>query len=198
MTKYVLNSGGARAYPELGKKYFAEIFKGLGDKPRLLICNFAQPRENWEEWFMQDEKTLPALFSEGVTPTMEMAFPAKFEEQIKNSDAIYIHGGDDHLVQFWLKKFDLPRIWEGKVVATSSASSNAVSKQFWTCDWRQCMEGIGLLPVKFLAHFESNYGDDNPRGPVDWQKGYKELEVYGDTSLPIHALKNGTFVVIEQ
>ena len=63
-----------------------------------------------------------------------MAFPATFEEQIKNSDAVYIHGGDDHLIQYWLRKFNIPKIWDGKVVAASSASSHALSKHFWTCD----------------------------------------------------------------
>jgi hypothetical protein len=31
-----------------------------------------------------------------------------------------------------------------------------------------------------------------------FQKAYKDLEEYGDTTLPIHALKEGEFVVIEK
>ncbi|MBC7836454.1 Type 1 glutamine amidotransferase-like domain-containing protein, partial [Acetobacteraceae bacterium] len=159
---------------------------------------FARPREDWEQAFEQDLKMLPEFFPEGTHPTLEMAFPDKFEEQIKNSDAIYIHGGDDHLLQYWLKQFDLPKIWDGKVVAGSSAGSDALVKHFWTCDWRHLMDGLGLIPVKFLAHFMSEYGADDPRGPVDWQKGLEELKAYGDTSLPVHALKEGEYVVIEQ
>ena len=197
MTKYILNSGGSRNYPDRAKKFFAEVVKGLGKTPRLLICRFAQPREDWEKKFTEDKNTLFGLFPKEVTPTLEMAFPATFEEQIKNSDAVYIHGGDDHLIQYWLRKFDIPKIWDGKVVAASSASSHALSKHFWTCDWRKCMDGLGILPIKFLAHFESSYGKDDPRGAIDWQKAYKELETYGDKSLPTHALKEGEYVVIE-
>lgn len=195
MTKYILNSGGTRKYPDLAKKFFAEVVKGFGDKPRILICYFAQPREDWEKHFADDKNTLFNFFPEGIQPIFEVAFPDRFAEQIKNSDAVYIHGGDDHLVQYWLKRFDLPKIWEGKTVAVSSASSNALSKHFWTCDWRQNMDGLGILPIKFLAHYESDYGNDDPRGPVAWQKGRQELEAYGETSLPVIALHEGEFQV---
>lgn len=198
MVKYILNSGGTRNYPDRAKKFFTEIVNGLGDKPRILICCFAQPREDWEQRFVQDSNTLFNLFPEGIQPILEMASPSTFEGQIENSDAVYIHGGDDHLLQYWLRQFDIPKIWDGKVVATNSASSNALSKHFWTCDWRQNMDGLGILPIKFLAHYKSAYGKDDPRGPVDWENGYKELEEYGDKSLPIHAIEEGKYIVFEK
>ena len=198
MTKYILNSGGFRDKPDLAKKFFAEMVKGLGDTPHILVCCFAQAREDWETKFVTDKETVVNLFPVGVQPILEIAFPEKFKEQVKSSDVIYIHGGDDHLVQYWLRKFDIPQIWDGKVVATSSASSHALSKYFWTCDWREAMEGLGILPIKFLAHYESSYGAHDPRGPIDWQKGYEELKVYKDSELPIYALKEGEYVIIEQ
>lgn len=198
MTKYVLNSGGINNNPEAGKRFFAEMVKGLGDKPRILTCLFAQLREDWESRFSENERNSPRFFPEGVHPIFELAFPSTFEEQMKASDAIYIYGGDSHLIQYWMKQFNIPEIWDGKVVATNSAGSDMLSKQFWTCDWRACMDGLGILPIKFLSHYESSYGADDPRGPVDWKGAYEELTQYGDTSLPIHALKEGEYVVFEQ
>ena len=198
MTKYILGSGGTRNYPERAREYFAEVVKGLGSTPKILVCCFAQPREDWEEGFENDKQTRFVLFPEGVQPVFELAMPETFEEQMRNSDVVFMHGGDDHLIMYWLKQFDLPKVWEGKVVVSSSASSNALSKSFWTCDWRLAMEGLGIVPVKFIAHYKSTYGQNDPRGPVDWDKGYEELRVYGDTTLPIHALEEGRFVVIEQ
>ena len=160
MTKYVLNSGSVGSYPELAKKFFAEVVDGLGNNPKLLICCFANPREDWEEKFAKDT-TNTEFFPEDVTPEFELAFPETFEAQIADCDAMYIHGGDDHLLQYWLKQFDLPKIWDGEVVATNSASSHAVSTHFWTCDWRQIMDGLGILPVRYLAHYESEYGSDD-------------------------------------
>jgi hypothetical protein len=53
------------------------------------------------------------------------------------------------------------------------------------------------LPIKFIPHFESDFGSTDPRGPVDWQKAHKDLEEYGDTTLPIYALREGEFKVFE-
>ena len=60
------------------------------------------------------------------------------------------------------------------------------------------MDGLGILPIKFLAHYKSEYGADDPRGPINWESALEELKNYGDTSLPVHALKEGGYVVIEK
>jgi hypothetical protein len=198
MTRYILNSGGLRNNPVLAKKFFLEIINGFGNKPRILFCFFAKPREEWEEKFRIYTDGFRNGMPQDCNPVFTLAFPDKFVEQIKLSDVIYIHGGDDHLIQYWLKQFNLPTIWQGKVIATNSAGSHALVRSFWTCDWRKCMDGLGILPIKFLAHYESNYGSDDPRGPIYWQKAYEELAKYGDTSLPIHALHEGEYIVIEQ
>lgn len=196
--KFILNSGGMRNTPEGSKKFFADAAKGLGDNPKVLICFFAQPREDWEKKFTEDQENLPGLFPEGVVPAFDMAYPETFVQQIKDSDIIFIRGGDDNLLQYWFKKFNLPQIFEGKVVAGTSAGTSMFTKHFWTCDWRKNMDGFGILPIKFIPHFKSSFGADDPRGPINWDKAYKDLELYGDTTLPIYALKEGEHIVIEQ
>lgn len=136
---------------------------------------------------------------DGVTATFELAMPETFEEQVKESDVIYLPGGDDHLIKYWLDQYDLPAIWEGKVVAGSSAGSDVLVQHYWTCDWRKLMDGLGIVPIKFIPHFNSEYGADDPyRGPIDWSKAHEELERYGNQDLPIYALEEGNFVVVEQ
>lgn len=198
MTKYILNSGNFREDRNLAQIFFEEITKGLGGTPHNLICCFALPREDWEAKFTKDTTEFPGFFPANISYTFELAFPDRFPEQIKRSDVIFLHGGDDHLVQYWLKKFDLPELLDDKVVVTSSASSHALSQSFWTCDWRMCMNGLGILPIKFLAHYKSSYGHNDPRGPINWEQAQEELKTYGDDQLPIHALEEGHFVVIEK
>lgn len=197
MTKYVVNSGGLKNNTPGAKKFMAELVEGFGEKPKVLFCFFAEKRENWEEKFPQYVEGFSSWSPDGVLPEFELAFPEKFVQQIQNNDIIYIHGGDDHLVQYWLGQFDLPKIWEGKVVGTNSASTHAISRYFWTCDWRQIKDGLGLLPIKTLAHFKSAYGESDPRGPIDWEAAKKELAEYGDKDLPIYALEEGEFEVFE-
>lgn len=197
MTKYILNSGGLRKNPEKAKKFFSEMVKDFGANPKILLCFFAKKRENWEEKFDEYSKNLAESLPDGIQPVFELAFPDRFIEQVKNSDVIYIHGGDDYLVQYWLKQFDLPAIFKDKVVATNSASSDALAKYFWTCDWRHCMEGLGILPIKFIPHYKSDWGKDDPRGPIDWQKAYEELASFEDQNLPIYALEEGQFKIFK-
>lgn len=195
MTKYVLNSGGIKNQLQLKKQFHNELIKGLGNKPKFLMCNFAQAREYWEEKFPNYCRVIEEDLPAEVKPSFKLAMPDTFEEQCRSADVIYIHGGDDILLKFWLNQFDLARLFEGKVVATNSASSDILSTHFWPCDWRFCHDGLGILPIKFIAHYESDFGYDDPRGPVDWSKGKKDLAEYGDTGLPIYALKEGEYVV---
>lgn len=197
MTKYVLNSGGIRNQPELKKQFHQELVKGLGKNPKFVLCNFAQGREYWESKFQGYADSITEDMPEGVQPSFALAIPDKFVKQCGQADVIYFQGGDDNLLQYWMKQFDLAKLFTDKVVATNSASSDMLSTHFWTCDWRQCMDGLAVLPIKFIPHFESAFGADDPRGPIDWQKAYDELKAYGDTSLPIHALKEGEYKVFE-
>lgn len=198
MTKYVLNSGGIKRHPKLKRQFHQELVKGLGSNPKFLLCNFAQGREYWEGKFQGYSNTIAEDMPEGVESSFELAMPADFAGQCKRADIIYIHGGDDALLQHWIKQFDYKNLFEGKVIAGNSAGSDMLATHHWTCDWRACADGLGILPIKFIPHYLSDFGDNDPRGPIDWRKAYDELAAYGDTALPIHALKEGEFVVFQK
>lgn len=196
MTKYILQSGGMGNAPELKKQFHQEMVKNLGNQPKILICSFAQVRGRWETWFPKNCATITEDMPDGVRPTFELAMPETFARQCHNADILYFNGGDDHLLQYWMRQFNLGELFKDKVVATNSASSDMLATHHWTSDWRRCADGFGILPIKFIPHYQSVSHD--PRGPIDWQKVYDDLAQYGDMSLPIHALKEGEFIVIEQ
>lgn len=203
MTKYVLNSGNAKRFPEKLKEYNEEVFKDFvvggskeaseGNSVKVLVCIFAQQREFWEAKFEIYRKNIGV----GVDIEVEtkLAMPDEFVEQCQWADVIIVAGGDDELLEYRFSRFEIPMIWDGKIVATSSASSNYLVDSYWTCDWRINMDGRGILPIKIITHFKSDFGEGDPRGLVDWDNAYKELKEYGDKSLPIHALEEGDFVV---
>ena len=197
MTKYVLNSGGIKNQPTLKKQFHQELVKDIGTAPKFLLCNFAQGREYWEAKFQGYSDAVAEDMPDGVTPIFTLAMPATFVKQCQEADIIYFHGGDDHLLKYWMGQFDMPKIFNGKIVATNSASSDMLAKHYWTCDWRQCGDGFGILPIKFIPHYLSGFGADDPRGPIDWDKAKQELYEYGDKALPIYALKEGEFKVFE-
>ena len=197
MTKYVLNSGGIGNNLPRKREFHRELVKGLGKAPRFVLCNFAQGREYWEPKFVAYAQSILEDMPRGVKPTFQLAMPNVMAEQCAAADVIYFHGGDCHLLFYWMQQFDLSKLFGGKVVATNSASSCMLASSFWTCDWRECMDGLGVLPCKVIPHYGSAFGAEDPRGLIDWQAAHSALAAYGDPSLPIYALPEGDFVVIE-
>lgn len=197
MTKYLVNSGGIKNQPELKRDFHRESVKGLSNKPKFVLCNFAQGREYWEPKFAAYSDMIRVDMPEGLKPSFELAMPDIFVKQCQKADIIYFHGGDDYLLKYWMGQFDVAGLFKDKVVATNSASSDMLATHYWTCDWRQCGDGFGILPIKFIPHYKSNFGDDDPRGPIDWDKAYKELKVYGNTKLSILALREGEYKVFQ-
>jgi len=198
MTKYVLESGGIRNQIELKRKFHREIVAGLNATPKFVLCNFAQGREFWEAKLAGYSQMILEDMPDGVQPSFESALPDTFAEQCKNADVIYFHGGDNDLLFYWMRKFDYQTLFKDKVVATNSASSCMLATSCWTCDWRACQDGLGILPIKFIPHYQSDFGSIDPRGPIDWAKAFDELKAYGDPALPVIALKEGEYKVYEQ
>ena len=198
MTKYVVNSGGIKNEPQLKKQFHQELIKGLGNAPKFLLCNFAQGREYWEAKLQGYSDAIAEDMPDGVKPNFRLALPGEFANQCSEADVIYFHGGDDHLLRYWMGQFDMPVLFEDKVVATNSASSDMLATHYWACDWRQCGDGFGVLPIKFIPHYQSAFGADDPRGAIDWEKAEQELSEYGNKSLKIYALREGEFEVFEQ
>lgn len=178
-------------------KFHQELVRGLGKAPKFLLCNFAQGREYWESKFQSYSETIKEDMPEGTVPTFTLAMPDNFVDQCKKADVIYFHGGDDHLIQYWMSRFNLLTLFKNKVIATNSASSNMLATHYWTCDWRKCGDGFAILPIKFIPHYKSSFGDADPRGKIDWDGAKQELAAYGDTSLQLHALKEGEYTVFE-
>jgi hypothetical protein len=207
MTKYILQSGNVKDYPEKMKKYNEEVFRdflsgGKNEKTenepvKVLFNFFSQKREDWEVKYENYDNYLKE--SVDLKVETKMAMPDEFTEQCQWADVVIFAGGDDDLLQYRMSKFNVPKIWEGKIVTGSSAGADYLSVAFWPYDWREVKDGSGIVPVKFIPHYkfaESMEGDT--RGPIDWKKAYEELKNYGDKNLPIHALEEGDFIVIEK
>ncbi len=198
MTKYVMNSGGLKSQPKAAKAYFAELLDGLGNEPKLLWCFFATLPDDPEVRFEKYTKLFKDYYPKGVYPLNENATVENFAEQVAVADAIYLHGGSTKPLYDILKQYDLSKFFAGKNIGTTSASSMVLSKHFWGCDRREPGDGLGTFPIKFLAHYKSDYGATDQSGAIDWEAAYEELAQYGDTSLPMHALKEGEFIVMNE
>lgn len=191
MTKYILVGGYPRKAADGGKAFAEELVKGFKGPVKILLCFFARSKEDWEQNMIDDQ----AFFKNHLNQKQlifKIAEPDNFIEQIKWADAVYIRGGrvDSlfHLLKEckgWEKKL------EGKTLAGSSAGAYAIAKYNYNLDTPKINEGLNLLPIKVLVHYKSDYNTPN----IDWDKALEELKNYKE-DLPIHALKEGEFVVI--
>ncbi len=189
-TKLILNSGGIRNNLKLRKKFHQEMIRGFSESQiNILICSFAQPREYWEQKFSGYSASIKEDLPE-YNLNFNLAMPDTFEEQIKEADIIYFNGGDDHLFGYWMDKFKFS-IFNDKILATNSGSSDYISDSFWPNDWRKPMKGKGILPIKFMSHYGAN-------PEIDWAKAEKQLAEFSNPDLPIFKLKEGEYVVFEE
>lgn len=199
MTKYVLNSGGFRNRGDEGCAFYAEMIKDLGDRPKVLVCSFADIRERWDRNFYVFTTHMSERVPGGVNPIFERVDEYRFEEQVQEAELIYFYGGDVEVVKNNLAKYNVDTLFSGKVVAGSSAGAAVWATYYWSGERRKALPGLNVLPMKFIPHYKANSIDEyDAREPVDWDKGYMELEEIGDSSQQIHAMKEGDYVVVRE
>lgn len=171
-TRYILAGGNDRSTNE----YWLKLSQLTNKRPvKLLSCFFSREGED-----------INALFN-GYVPFFKLAFgkdaecrlatPENLEEQIKNSDVIYFHGGNTSALRKVMDTYPgIEKYWKDKIVIGSSAGAHYLSKTYWTPGRRKVENGSGILPVNIMVHYGSSYGSDEPEGPIDWQKAEAELK----------------------
>lgn len=192
MTKYILVGGYPWKAPDGGRAFAEELVAGFSEPIKILECVFARPREEWGKACSQDkeffEKHLPNKVIE-----IQLAQPETFLEQVKWANTIYIRGGASETLLLTLASQGAgwEKELEGKTLAGSSAGTHVISKYYYGLDDLKIGEGLGLLPIKAIVHYRSDYNAPN----IDWEKAEVELRNYKE-ELPILKLPEGQFEII--
>ena len=195
MVKYILIGGYLHKAVDGGKAFCEELVKDFDKKPiRILDCMFARKPEFWQETLEKDQN----FFSKFITDfELELADPDNFTEQVKNSDVIFLRGGyTSPLIDLlskdpsWMKELD------GKVLAGSSAGGDAIAKYYCVLKTHRVGDGLGLLPVKFIPHWKSDYSDEEV-SDINWDEELQKLKEYKE-ELPIYTVHEGEFKVFNQ
>lgn len=193
MTKYILAGGYLHKAPDGGKAFLEELVKDfhLYRPVKILVCIFAEPEEKWEAKFNKDKE----FFSQHLNNfELELAYPDTFIEQVKSSDVIFLRGGaTDSLMNLLNKSPSWTKELDSKTLAGTSAGGDVISKYSYNLDENKLTDCLGLLDIKFIPHFRSDYNAPN----INWDKALAELKNYKE-DLPVYALKEGEFVVINK
>ena len=188
MTKYVLHGGETSRQSPDNKKFFSEITSSLSDGATILCVYFAREKERWPKALEQDkihfssaaqQKVFKFVLADDKTYTLK--------DQIKHADAIYLRGGDTEMLKRALSEVEnLSELWQGKVVAASSAGVYVLSTYYYTNSKDDIHKGFGILPIKTFCHYAEEKSDK-----------LEKLKKFGE-DLKVYAIPEEKFFIIKQ
>lgn len=151
-TRYLLHGGHTRIPNELNSKFFKELQRDVPDGGSVLLVYQAHQPEKFQEIYNKQVEVLKEN-SGGKTLHYAIATKQDFLEQVRHASAIYMHGGDTHLLLDFLKQFpEFPQLIKGKTVGGSSAGAYVLATWAFNNDTQELIEGLGVLPIKIHAH----------------------------------------------
>lgn len=186
MVKFVLLGGYAHKASDGGRAFYRELVAGY-PSPRVLMCYFARPIEQWEKTFAEDILTFASCL-DGAGPNFVLARKEEFIEQLKEADVLYLKGGDTKMLADSLASSPgWEKLLTGKCCAGTSAGAEVIAKYSYNLDYLSFYEGMGLLPVKILVHYRSDYLPN-----IDWEEITNQTNAF-HPDLPLITLREGEF-----
>lgn len=152
-TRFILHGGYAGRVNSENDKFFREILKGAPQNTKILLVYFAKEKDEYrrarEEDIAQFERN-----KGGRSVSFDIASAKIFLRQIKQSDVIYLHGGNTLKLFETLKKYpNLRNVVDGKTIAGESAGVYVLSSCFYSKTNGGIFEGLGFVPVKTICHY---------------------------------------------
>lgn len=181
MTKYYLHGGKASVNSEENKKFFQQLVEGFDNTVNFVCVYFARDREinkdwNWNIMFEEDMKQISSF-----CPKTKLNFILasenidNFSNQLETANVVFLKGGITPSLYKSLKKVsNLEKLFEGKIIAGSSAGALVFAKYYYDGDYDTYNEGLGILPIKMICH----WGEQRHSKLEDLKKFGEELEIY--------------------
>lgn len=155
MTRYLLHGGGLILKSEGNDSYFRTIVEAVPDGGTLLVVLFAATEDRWPELF-ENLKGYVAAQAGEKRIAYALATREHFVEEAGRADAILIRGGStDRLIEALRAYNDLAAVFNGKLVAGSSAGAYAFGVYNYSRSGKKLRDGLGLVKAKVLCHYES-------------------------------------------
>ncbi|MBY0537926.1 Type 1 glutamine amidotransferase-like domain-containing protein [Patescibacteria group bacterium] len=164
-TKYILHGGYTSADNKLNHTFYQEIARDVPDHGKILLCYFASKDDDNSGRFVEDSKRIKQQ-SHGKQFNFIEAEENSFIDQLKLSDALYLRGGSTPKLLSVLGQYvNFKELLGGKTVAGSSAGAYVIGKYSAFHDDEsggKVRQGLGLLPLKVVCHYESKDLPPNP------------------------------------
>ena len=190
MKRLILMGGRPWECDDGGKRFTQVLFRYFPKQVKLAFCIFAQPEADWQETEAWNTKMFDS-FKAGREITFQTMTADNFSEVSSWANIIYIPGGDPYQLKEKLEACgDVPGLWDGKVIAGSSAGADILCTQYTYLQNKTFGSGYGWVPATCIPHWRDNFNDYTTDG---WDWAEKEaLKRYPE--LPVLCIPEGEFV----
>ncbi len=174
-------------------EYFTRVlFRYFSKKLNLAFCIFAQAETDWQETEQRNIEMFN-LYKGKRDISFQTMTPENFAEVSKWADVIYMPGGDpDILKQKLAACGDIARLWDGKVIAGSSAGADVLCKYYLFLQNKTLSEGLGWVNASCIPHWRDKFEDYTDK---HWDEEETKLhKMYPE--IPILCIPEGEFVEI--
>ena len=155
MTKFILHGGFTRVDNELNRSFFRELVKDVPSGGTVLLVYFARKNDEIEVRFKQDKELIQNQ-TNNKSFNFVLATNDSFINQVKESNVIFISGGDTDKLLTTLKEYsDFKEAIKYKTVAGSSAGAYVFSTFYFSNSRNENFKGLGILPIRIICHYQS-------------------------------------------
>lgn len=177
MTTYILHGGFVSREGESNTRMFQRLTELLPEKATLLIVFFASRHSAEED--AKAFRTYGELIQLSTARTSWSFVHASVEgflDEVKEADCIIMRGGSTNKLIAALRAYnDLATAFHGKVVVGSSAGAYALARLGPSHDKDEVRNGLGLVPVRVVCHYESSELPPNSDAVKTLQKTESQL-----------------------
>ena len=190
MKRLILMGGRPWLAKDEGERFAATLFRYSSKKVKLVFCIFAQPETEWEETRVWNVNMFNRFKGDRAIEYQTMT-PENFVEVSAWADAIYLPGGDPFGLKEKVSGFDLSKLWDGKVIAGSSAGADLFCEGFTSLSDRKFDHGLGWVQVSMIPHWRAPDFEGYTDKDWDWveQESLRQLP-----GVPVLTIPEGDFV----
>lgn len=195
MTTYILAGGEDVHHPEYAKS-IARLITMKVAQPKILSCLFSQPDEKVADRFAMMRDFFLPFFPDGSS--FVLAEPGSFIEQLRQSDVLYLHGGQTSLLLPAMQQYpNIKREFADKIVIGSSAGANYLSSCGLSPRAGKVGLNGGILDVAAIVHYGSSGFAGMTFTPEFWDKAVETVRAaWGRDEVIL--LPEGMFTIIER
>lgn len=192
MKRLILMGGRPWLADDGGKRFVSTLFRYFPSGVKVAFCIFAQPESDWAATENTNKKMFN-LFKGDRAVVYRTMNGENVTELSKWADVIYLPGGDPFVLQENLQSFDLAKMWDGKVIAGSSAGADLFCAGFASLSSRTFGQGLGWVQASIIPHWRADGFESFTDNDWDWAE-VESLRQMPD--LPLLCLSEGDFVEV--